>query len=141
MARRTAQWAVIGAGVVALIWMVVTSLDRNSYFYYLRQDRSRWEYPTSSVAFIGVAMALETILAYFVLARERPWRMWARALAGLGILVPWGWWISEFIVHAPGYWIVHILWVWLLIALLALSALLSGVADTYARIGRWRGRA
>jgi len=58
MARRTAKVAVIGTGIVALIWMVVTSLDRNSYFYYLHQDRSRWEHPTSSVAFIAGAMAL-----------------------------------------------------------------------------------
>lgn len=88
-----------------------------------------------------MAVLLETALAYFVLALRRPWRLWARAVVGLAVLVPWGWWVSEFVVHAPGYWILHMLWVWILIVLLALSALLSAGTHIYAWRIRGKGNA
>jgi hypothetical protein len=131
MVRRSVGWAVVLAGLSALVWIVGTSLDPKSYFSYARQGRTGWEHPTSSVAFIAVAVILETALAYFVFALRRPWHIWARALVGLAVLAPWGWWVSEFVVHAPGYWILHIMWVWLLIALLTVGAMFSGARHTF----------
>jgi len=50
----------------------------------------------------------------------------------LALLVPWGWWVSEFVVHAPGFWLLHIVWVWLIIATVAIAAVVSGGAHAYS---------
>jgi len=138
VAIRAARLGVIGAGLAAIVIIVASSLNRDAYFYYRFQDRARWEYPTGGVVLVAAVTAIETAIAYAVLAIKRPGRMWMRALAGLGVMVPWGWCVSEVIVHLPGFWIMHVLWVWLLIVVFGLAALVSAGLHAYSRLARQR---
>jgi hypothetical protein len=134
MALRVARLLVLGAGLAAITAIVTTSLDREAYFFYRDQDRTQWEYPSGGVAFVVVMTALETAIAYAVFAVQKPGRVWMRALGGLGLLIPWNLLASQFVVHAPGFWLLHLLWLWLLIAIVALAVLISGMSHLYS----WR---
>lgn len=105
MLVRVARLVIVGGGLTALTWIVSISFDRRSYFYYRFEDRTQWEHPTAGVALIAFATLFETALLYFVFGLAKPGRVWARACLALWILAPWSWWVSEFIVHAPGYWL------------------------------------
>jgi hypothetical protein len=47
-------------------------------------------------------------------------------------MLPWAFMSSMFVVHAPGYLMLHILWCWLLVLLLA------GMLVVSAGLGLWR---
>jgi hypothetical protein len=139
MRLRVVRLVIVGAGLASLTWIVATSLDRRSYFYYGFQDRyGQWEYPTAGVAMVAFATLCETALLYFVFGLTKPGRIWTRGFVALLILAPWSWWVSEFIVHAPGYWLLHVLWVWLVIASLAVGVVASGLQ--HARLRTITGR-
>ncbi len=112
--------------------IVVMSFDRRTYFSYRHQYPALWEHPTTDVVLVALATLVETAVACFVFGSEYLGRTWRRGLVGLLILVPWGCLLSMVIIHSPGFWMLHILWVWLLVACMALAALLSGVLHTYS---------
>jgi len=125
---RVVRVIVIAAGVVSVILIVAKSLDPDAYFYYRFQDRSRWHHPTGSVAVIAAFTLLETAIAYIVFGVTRPGRVWARALPALLLLVPWGYTLGAYVIHAPAFYLLHVVWVWLLISCLTLAVLASGAA-------------
>jgi hypothetical protein len=129
--KRMMRLAIIAAGLIAAIKIVVTSLDPTTYFFYRQQDRSRWEYPAFGVGFVVLAVAVETGILYGVLAVEKPGRVWMRGLAALAALLPWGLVVSTFVVHAPGFWLLHLIWVWVLILIIGASVLSSGAVHAY----------
>lgn len=122
----------LGAGSVVVAAIVLTSLDRTLYFNPPDQDRTRWEHPTAGVVLVAIAAALETALTYAVLVARSPRRTWVRALLGLGLMAPWGLVVSEVVVHAPVFWLLHVAWVWLVCVGLALAALSSGALELLA---------
>lgn len=133
MRLRVVRLVIVGAGLATLTLIVATSLDRGAYFYYRFQDRTQWEYPTAGVAMVAVATLCETALLYFVFGLAKPGRVWARACLALLILAPWSWWVSEFIVNAPGYWQFHVVWVWLVIVSLTVGLVASGLQHALVR--------
>jgi hypothetical protein len=72
-----------------------------------------------------IATVAETGLAYAVYAKRRVAPLWKPASLALLALVPWGMLFSGWVIHAPRFWLLHLLWVWLMIAALMLTALLS----------------
>jgi hypothetical protein len=123
----------VGAGVLAIAMIVVSSLDPAQYFSgYDPRHPMRWEHPTKAVAITVAAAFLETAIGFTVFGLRGPGRMWARALVGLVALLPWGWHVGRFVIHAPGFWIVHVLWVWLVVLSLVLAATVSGARHVYS---------
>jgi hypothetical protein len=122
---------VVGAGACALVAIVTTSLNPDAYFYYQHKPRPPWEFPTTLVLFVVGATIAETCLAYAVFAKRRVGALWKSASLAFLVLVPWSMLFSGWVVHAPGFWLLHLLWVWLLMAALALTAVLSGTVSGY----------
>jgi hypothetical protein len=134
MTRRIAGLAIVGAGLIAITAIVGVSLDRRAYFFYRFQDRSRWEYPTGAVVFVVVASIIETAILFGAVVPARPGRVWMRALGGLAVMCPWTLIISQFVVHAPGFWLAHLLWAWLVVVILAMAFLVSGAWHAHHRL-------
>jgi hypothetical protein len=134
MLLRIARLVIVAAGLATLAIIVFTSLDRNSYFYYRFEDRTQWEFPAAGVAMTAVATLFATALLYFAFGLAEPGRVWTRALLAISLLAPWGWWVSEFIVHAPRYWHFHVLWVWLVIVSLGVGFAVSGAQNVWTSI-------
>lgn len=130
---------VLGAGSCALVAIITSSLNPDAYFYYRHRPRPPWEYPTALVLFVVLATMAETWVAYTVLAKRHVGRLWKPASLALLALVPWGMIFSGWVVHAPGFWLLHLLWLWLLIATLAVTAVVSISANGYRAL-RARGR-
>jgi hypothetical protein len=123
---------VLGAGAVAIAAIVLTSLDRKLYFVYRGQDRIGSEHPTGAVLLVVIAAALETAVAYAVVVARSPSRAWARALSGLALLAPFGLVVSEVVVDAPVFWRLHMAWLGLVSAALAITAVVSGAVEAVA---------
>jgi hypothetical protein len=139
-ATRIRPLLVVGAGACALAAIVTSSLDRNAYFYYRHMSRPPWEYPTALVLFVVLATVAETGVAYALFARTRVQPLWKPAALALLALVPWGMVLSEWVIHSPGFWLLHLSWLWLLIAVIAVAATISGAANGYRAL-RSRGGA
>jgi hypothetical protein len=140
MFLRIARLVIVGAGLATLAMIVFTSMDRNSYFCYRFEDRTQWEFPAVGVAMTAVATLFATALLYFAFGLAKPGRVWGRALLAISLLAPWGWWVSEFIVHAPRYWHFHVLWVWSAIGSLSVGLVVSGAQNVRTSIIERRHR-
>src|SRR5947207_1453773 len=104
------------------------------YFHYRYEDSTPWSYPTGMVLIVVLATVIETALAYYAFGLADRGRLWMRALFGLGFLMPWGLLISPLFLHMPYFWVLHTLWVWLVIACLVVGALTSGVTHAFEAI-------
>ena len=78
-------------------------------------------------------IVVETSASFVVLGLERPGPTWKRAGVVLMVLVPWTLLVSGIVVHAPAFYILHALWLWLLVALISTSLLIS----LLWRVSRW----
>jgi hypothetical protein len=123
----------LGMALTAIAATIVLSLNPKNYFFYRIEDRDKWTYPLTGVALIVALMLVETALTYLVFTARRPRLLWIRALLGLLILGPWGLFVAMWIVHAPLFYLLHIVYVWLLIAITTLALVVS-VAHAG---GRW----
>ena len=132
MARRIFRLIVLGAGLIAMVTVVLASLDRRLYFAYREVDRARWEYPTTGVLLVVAAVALETAVAYGVFLGRRPPHMWARALLGLGVLIPITLAVGLLIVHTPMFWLMHVAWLWGLDLAISVAMLVSGSGHAWS---------
>jgi hypothetical protein len=136
MTRRATGLSIVGAGLAVITAIVGLSLDRRMYFFYRFQDEAKWEYPTGGVLLVVVACVIETAILFCAIVPVRPGRVWSRALAGLVVMIPWALVASEVVIHAPGFWLAHILWVWCVVASLAIACLVSGSVHAYSRLVR-----
>jgi hypothetical protein len=126
--------AVVAAGSMAAVMIVAVSLNPDTYFFYRFQDRTRWRYPTVFVLVTILLSAAETWIAWRALAEPEFRRLWARALPSSGFLVVLAWALLFTVIHAPGFHIVHVLWLWLLTLGLAGAAVLSGASALYQKL-------
>lgn len=129
---------VLGTGACILATIVASSLDRDQYFFYSHQRREAWEYPALLVVFVVVAIFAETAVTYAVFARRRPVALWKPAAVALALLVPFGLFLAQWVMHSPRFWALHLIWVWFLIAAMGLTVLVSGLFQGY-RAFRIRG--
>jgi hypothetical protein len=124
----------ISAMVAAVGFDIHLSLDPDKYFYYVPEDRADWQYDLTSVAFVVAAMLAAGSASLAALVSSRPRALWLRCLIGLALLVPWGLFSAMFVMHMPGYEIVHIIWIWSLIALLSVVGVFSLIRQAYFRL-------
>jgi hypothetical protein len=123
----------LGVALTAITMTIVASLSPKNYFFYRLEDPDKWTYPLAGVALIVALILLETALIYLVFTARRPRLPWTRALLGLLIRGPWGFFVAMWVVHAPMLYLLHIVYVWLLIAITTLALVVS-LARTG---GRW----
>jgi hypothetical protein len=136
---RVLRLLIRGPATIVISSMILVSLDRTTYSFRRLDDRLEWRHPTVGVAVMAGLTIAEAVIVLLVFERARRRRLWASALIGLAILVPWGCALGLAIIHGPGFYIVHFLWVWVLIAVLAITVLVSGGAHASDRLRRRAG--
>lgn len=123
------------ATVLMLAATVYVSLDSRYYFFYDDARRAAWEWNPAGVLSMLAIIALEAGLMAAVIAPRRPAALWLRAMLALLPMLPWALMSSMYVMHAPGYVLLHLLWCWLLVLLLAVMLVVSASADLWRR---WR---
>jgi ABC-type multidrug transport system permease subunit len=80
-------------------------------------------------------MLAEALIWGAALLSTRPRRLWVRCSLALAVLVPWGLYTIQIVMHAPVYVHFHHLWLWLVILSLVVTAIASGTmhAVSFAR--------
>jgi hypothetical protein len=131
--HRTVQTLVLVAGVTAACSIVATSLNRDLYFHY---PGAEWKYPTAGVAIFIGAVALETVGAWWVFGVTTQFPVWPRALLVLAPPVLWGIMLAQAVIHAPRFYLAHLVWVWCLIIAMGVTALVSGGTHAYTLLRR-----
>ncbi len=121
------------ATIAAIACAVYLSLSPDYYYFRKPEDRTSWVYSPGSVAFVCGAMLLEALVACFAIVATRPKALWARCLLALLVLGPWSFFSTMFVVHMPGYILLHHLWVWLLVLAVAFIGVASAVRQFYWR--------
>ena len=85
------------------------------------EPTAKWTYPIAGVAVIVALVLAETAFTYSVFTARRPRSFLVRATIGLLVLGAWGSALLVAIVHAPMFYMLHLLHVWLLVAAVALA--------------------
>jgi hypothetical protein len=114
-------------GVAAAVWFTIDSFNPEHYFRYAhRATQEPWSHPTGAVVLVALFTVLEAWLFYVVFHERRESSIWMRALIGLIILAPWCVFITMFVMHAPGFILLHARWVWSLLLVLVVIFVVSG---------------
>ena len=122
------------AALGAVVCDVYLSLNPDYYFFYKPQDRANWLYDPGSVSLVCCVMLVESLVAFLAFTARRPRALWVRCFIGLLVLGPWSFFSTMFVVHMPGYFLFHHLWVWLLVAVLAVGLIGSIVWQMFLRL-------
>lgn len=132
-ARLTAVVLMATAGAIGFV--LYLSLNPDRYFFYTAEDRARWQYSTEHVLLVCGIMLAEGLISGAALLSTRPGRLWVRCLIALAVLIPWGLYTIQIVMHAPVYVHFHHLWLWLVILSLVVTAIASGTmnAVSFAR--------
>lgn len=132
--RRTLAtgWFVLTA--LAIGFAVYLSLDPDNYYFrHGSGGREGWAWRPLPVAIVCAAIAGEAAVLHAVWF-ARLSRAWKRALRALALVTPWVLLVSLVFMHMPRYVHLHIVWVWLVLAGLALTLLVDGVKALVARL-------
>ena len=117
---------VLAATAGAIGFALYLSFDPDSYFFYTAEDRARWRFSTGHVLLVCGIMLAEAVIWGAALLSTFPRRLWLRCLLALAVLVPWGLYTLQIVMHAPLYVHFHHLWLWLVILSLVIGAITSG---------------
>ena len=117
---------VLAATAGAVGFTLYLSLDPDSYFFYTAEDRARWQFRPGHVLLVCGVMLAEALIWGAALLSIRPRCLWVRCLLALAVLVPWGLYTIQIVMHAPVYVHFHHLWLWLVILSLVVTAIASG---------------
>lgn len=126
-------WVATALMVAATMYV---SLDARYYFFHDDAQRAVWEWAPAGPLTMLAIILLEAAVMAAVIALKRPGALWLRALLALLPMLPmlpWAFVSSMYVVHAPGYVMLHILWCWLLVMVLALMLVVSAGADLWRR--------
>ncbi|WP_157074324.1 hypothetical protein [Pseudoxanthomonas mexicana] len=123
-------WVATALMVAATMYV---SLDARYYFFHDGAQRAVWEWAPAGPLTMLAIILLEAAVMAAVIALKRPGALWLRALLALLPMLPWAFVSSMYVVHAPGYVMLHILWCWLLVMVLALMLVVSAGADLWRR--------
>jgi hypothetical protein len=118
--------AVIAASVAAIAFAFYLSLDRDSYFFYTEQERASWKFSPRHISLVCAIMIVEAVVWGTALLSAWPRYLWLRCVFALIVLVPWGLFTFQIVMHAPRYVHFHHLWLALVILSLLITALVSG---------------
>jgi|GEM_PF-3175928 len=120
-----AFFLVVGIGVA--IRMTMMGLDRDHYFFY-GEPPSSWSPAFGLLTLFLVFTALECAALVWLTLRFRGRALWKAAILGLIAFAPWTMIHIFTVMHAPGFILMHA--VWLMAACIALAVLL--VANSIA---------
>ena len=137
MTKRATLSIVLVATAGAIACTLWVSLDPDYYFFYTEAERATWRFSLGHVLTVsGIMLIVATICgAAFLCAR--PEHLWLRSLLALVMLVPWALYTTRFVIHVPGYVLIHHLWVWVNILALVAAAAVSATMHVVS-IGRRR---
>jgi hypothetical protein len=124
--RHVTRSIIVAAGVAVAVLIAIVSLDRGAYFFYDDKHRAMWRYPTVFVAVTLGFATTETWIAWRAFDPAYTGRVWRRAVGALAFLGIWGWSLLFTVIHAPGFHIVNIVWIWVLNLVLLVTAAISG---------------
>jgi hypothetical protein len=114
------------------------ALDPKTYFFYTEAERAAWHFDPRPVAVVCLVMLAELLLVRAALVGRWNRPLWVRALVAAAALTPWALLCSVYFLHAPGYLLFHIIWLWGLVAVLAVSIVASLIIAGAHRL--WRGQ-
>ena len=137
--RDGARWLCLGWGAVVAIHVALVSLDRATYFADRESLRHEWSHPTDTVAAMVVLTVVEAAALHVCLGLNRAALSRTRVAAALLLLIPWGLILTAGVIHAPGFYIVHVAWVWFLIGILLIALTLWFLAAGIAHLRSARG--
>jgi len=110
--------------LVAIIIIARSSLDPDQYFSYHPEEPAKpIVNPIAGVAFIVAVLSAEAAVLYFLLRPWQPGWPWHRALAAFLVFSGWLFLCTLVVVHAPGFVLLHAIWVFALVVGLALNLL------------------
>jgi len=131
--RATLARALLLPGLWAIIvaWMAVAAA--RDPFDPTRQGTSRYGHNDPGTLGLGIVVTLvELLLALAVLRPWKPGPAWIRLGVALVLLVPWGLFSGIMCLHAGSVFIIHFLWLALLLVAVV-AALVGQVAGVIAR--------
>lgn len=136
--KRKIALSVLGLCTLIIIGLAVyVSYDLDYYHFYAQGNKSNWVHPTSNVLLFCAFIIAESVILAMIIIMPKPIRLWARGMIGLIILIPWVGYSTMFVIHMPGYILLHHLWAWL-IGLLVFVMTLSSAAVHIISIIRQR---
>lgn len=137
MDRRLRTLSLYGLCLATLLMLGATlylSLDSRYYSFHDDARRAAWAWKPAGVLLMLAIIALEAAIVAAVIALKRPAALWLRAIFALLPMLPWAFVSSMFVVHAPGYLMLHILWCWLLIIVLVTMLVMSLAVAVWRRL-------
>jgi len=121
--------AILGLLTFATIGLAIyISYDFDYYFFYQQSDRSKWVHPSVNVLLFCTFMLFDAAILAMVIAASKPQRLWFKGIIGMLPLIPWVCYSTMFVVHMPGYVVIHHLWAWAVTVVLIIVTLVSGIA-------------
>lgn len=132
--RKLVLTALAVATAAAVGYAIRVSFDPNYYFRYSREQS--WTYDAGNVAFHCAFMVVEAGFVGLVLFARRPRALWARSMLGSLLFMPWASLSALYVMHQPGYILLHVTWVWALLLVLVLVALGSVARRLWIRYGK-----
>jgi hypothetical protein len=129
---------VVASGVIAISAMVVSALNPKAYFYYRPEERATWQFEVVPVLIVCGFAASQTAVAYFAVWFARRVRLWLSALIGFVLLLPLCLVLSQAVVHMPGFYLINLVWLLLLLSFLGLCTLISGGSHILSVVQRHR---
>ena len=125
-------FALVAIAVVA--FDVYVSLNPDHYYFRTPEDRADWTYDPGGVAFVCAVILAEAAIVCLAIVARRPKFLWIRSFIALLLLGPWSIFSTLFVVHMPGYILLHHLWVWLLVLALIVVGAVSAIRHLYNRL-------
>lgn len=137
MDRRLRTLSLCGLCLATVLMLGATlylSLDPRYYFFHDDARRAAWAWKPAGVLLMLAVIALEAAVVAAVIALKRPAALWLRAIFALLPMLPWAFVSSMFVMHAPGYLMLHILWCWLLVIVLVTMLVMSLAVAVWRRL-------
>jgi hypothetical protein len=137
MDRRLRTLSLYGLCLATVLMLGATlylSLDSRYYFFHDDARRAAWAWKPAGVLLMLAIIALEAAIVAAVIALKRPAALWLRAVFALLPMLPWAFVSSMFVMHAPGYLMLHILWCWLLVIVLVTMLVMSLAVAVWRRL-------
>jgi hypothetical protein len=131
-ATRSRNVAVAVATVAVIALSTWVSLNPKFYYFRSSADQAAWSHPTGHFLVVCALYIAEAALLAWSVRGGR--RLWPRTGVVAVVFAPWAAFSSMFVVHAPGFLHVHLLWTWLVLAVLLLVTLGSGTRHLLDRV-------
>jgi hypothetical protein len=116
--------------LIVIGFAIYISYDLDYYFFYNRSDRSSWIHPSANVLLFCTFIIVEAAILAMIIVSPKPKRLWFRGIIGMILLIPWVCYSTMFVVHMPGYILIHHLWAWLITLVVIFVSLFSAVVHT-----------